>query len=61
MAPEEASVIDTIFAPLGVALGAFISGLLIGFLGYQLLFIFAGVFLIAVVVLTQLAKPKKTF
>ena len=59
--PEEASVIDTIFAPLGVALGAFISGLLIGFLGYQFLFILAGVFLIAVIALTQLAPLEVCF
>lgn len=44
--PEEASAIDTVFSPLGVAFGAFISGLLISFLGYQLLFIFGGIFVI---------------
>jgi len=46
--PEEAGAIDTIIAPLGVALGALISGLLIGFLGYQLLFIIGGIFVIIV-------------
>jgi len=51
--PEEAGAIDTIFAPLGVALGALISGLIIGFLGYQLLFILGGVF---VVILAFLMK-----
>ena len=46
--PEEAGAVDTIFSPLGVALGALISGLIIGFLGYQLLFILGGVFIILV-------------
>jgi len=46
--PEEAGAIDTIFSPLGIALGALISGLLIGFLGYQLLFILGGVFVVIV-------------
>ncbi len=51
--PEEASAIDTIFAPLGVALGALVSGLLIGFLGYRLLFIFGGIFVVFVVFLAK--------
>jgi MFS family permease len=51
--PEEAGAIDTIFAPLGVALGALISGVIIGFLGYQSLFILGGIF---VVILTLLIK-----
>jgi len=46
--PEEAGAIDTIFSPLGVALGALISGLILGFLGYQLLFILGGVFVMVV-------------
>jgi MFS family permease len=46
--PEEAGAIDTIFAPLGVALGALVSGLIIGFLGYQFLFVLGG-FLVVVV------------
>jgi len=46
--PEEAGAIDTVFAPLGVAFGAFISGLVISFLGYQSLFIFGGIFVIFV-------------
>jgi len=44
--PEEAGAIDTIFSPLGVALGAGIAGAIIGILGYQLLFIFGGIFVI---------------
>ena len=46
--PEEAGAIDTIFAPLGVALGALISGLIIGFLGYQLLFLLGGIFVVII-------------
>jgi MFS family permease len=46
--PEEAGAIDTIFSPLGVALGALISGAIIGFLGYQLLFIIGGIFVVIV-------------
>ena len=41
--PEEAGAIDTVFAPLGVALGAFVSGLIIVPLGYGFLFILGGV------------------
>ena len=51
--PEEAGAVDTIFAPLGVALGALIAGLIIGSLGYQLLFLLGGIFLIAVVFLVK--------
>lgn len=55
--PEEAGAIDTIFSPLGVAFGALISGLIIGFLGYQLLFILGGIFVILVGFLSKkLAK-----
>ncbi len=46
--PEEAGAIDTIFAPLGVALGAFIAGLIIGPLGYGLLFILGGLFVLII-------------
>lgn len=46
--PEEAGAIDTIFSPLGIALGALISGIIIGFLGYQLLFILGGAFVVLV-------------
>ncbi len=44
--PEEAGALDTIFSPLGTAFGALISGLVIGFLGYQYLFILGGVFVL---------------
>ncbi len=56
--PEEAGAIDTVFSPLGVAFGAFISGLLIGFLGYQLLFILGGIFVIFVSILAKSAFAK---
>jgi MFS family permease len=51
--PEEAGALDTIFSPLGVALGALISGAIIGFLGYQLLFILGGIFVIIVGILAK--------
>ncbi len=51
--PEEASILDTIFAPLGIALGTLISGAIIGFLGFQFLFIVGGVF---VIIMTLFAK-----
>ncbi|MDI6591370.1 MAG: MFS transporter [Patescibacteria group bacterium] len=51
--PEEAGAIDTIFSPLGVALGALISGIIIDFLGYQLLFILGGLFVIGVGLLSR--------
>jgi len=50
---EEAGAIDTIFSPLGVALGALISGLIIGFLGYQLLFILGGAFVVLISLLSR--------
>ncbi|MFA4999066.1 MAG: MFS transporter [Candidatus Paceibacterota bacterium] len=54
---EEAGAIDTIFSPLGTALGSLIPGLLIGFLGYQFVFIAGGAFVIFVaVVLRRVAK-----
>ena len=46
--PEEAGALDTVFSPLGVATGALISGTIIGFLGYQPLFILGGIFIITV-------------
>jgi len=43
--PEESAAIDTIFAPLATATGALIGGLIIGFLGYPLIFILFGILL----------------
>lgn len=57
--PEEAGAIDTIFSPLGVALGAFFSGLAIGFLGYQSLFVFGGIFVILVCLAAKIGFAKQ--
>jgi len=46
--PEEAGAIDTIFSPLGTALGSFISGFLIVILGFNFLFVLGGIFVLAV-------------
>lgn len=56
--PEEAGAIDTIFAPLGTALGSLISGFAIAFLGYNLLFIVGGIFVFLMLSLGQLAKKR---
>ena len=56
--PEEAGAIDTIFAPLGGALGSFIAGLIIGFLGYGNTFIFGGLFVIIVTCLSMIFVKK---
>jgi MFS family permease len=57
--PEEAGAIDTVFAPLGIALGALAAGMIIGFLDYGPLFIFGGVFVVLVVlILRYLSKEK---
>ena len=40
--PEEAGAIDTIFQPLGIALGAFFSGLIISVLSFNFIFIAGG-------------------
>ena len=45
--PEESAAIDTIFAPLATAVGAIIGGLIIGPLGYPLIFIFGGILIFA--------------
>ena len=56
--PEEAGAIDTIFSPLGGALGSFIAGLVIGFLGYGNTFIFGGIFVIIVACLSMIFVKK---
>jgi predicted MFS family arabinose efflux permease len=58
--PEEAGALDTIFSPLGVAFGSLISGIIIGSLGYSLLFVLGGGFVLLVGLLGRkfwLAKP----
>ena len=47
--PEEAGAIDTIFSPLGMALGSLVSGFLLVCLGYNLLFILGGIFVFGAV------------
>jgi MFS family permease len=46
--PEEAGAIDTVFAPLGTALGSLVAGFLIGFLGFNLMFILGGISIAAI-------------
>jgi len=41
--PEESAAVDTIFSPLSTAFGALIGGLIIGPLGYPLIFILSGI------------------
>ena len=43
--PEESAAVDTIFAPLATATGAIIGGLLIGSLGYPVIFVIGGILL----------------
>jgi MFS family permease len=57
--PEETGAIDTVFAPLGIALGALISGTIIGFLGYGPLFILGGVFVVFIVLLLRYLSKEK--
>jgi MFS family permease len=52
--PEQASAIDTIFSPLGIAIGSLISGLIIGFSGFNNLFILGGIFVIATAVIGKI-------
>ncbi len=40
--PEESAAIDTIFSPLATALGSLIGGLIIGILGFPLIFVLIG-------------------
>lgn len=46
--PKAAGSIDTIFSPLGVALGSLLGGFLIEFLGYRQLFFFGGIIVLLV-------------
>ncbi len=56
--PEEAGALDTIFSPLGVALGSLVSGLIIGFLGFNNLFIFGGIFVAVVAIIGRKLMSK---
>ena len=55
----EAGALDTMFSPLGTALGSLTAGFLIGPLGYQWLFFWGGVIVIILVVLSKIAKRKE--
>ena len=55
--PEESAAVDTMFSPLGISLGALVGGLIIGFIGYSLIFILGGAsVLIAVIFGRKFAK-----
>ena len=56
--PEEAAAFDTIFSPLGIALGSLSAGLLIGPLGYQWLFFFGGVITLLAIIPALVAGKK---
>jgi len=45
--PSEAGAIDTIFSPLGTALGALLGGILISYMSYSTIFIAGGIFVAA--------------
>jgi MFS family permease len=51
--PHGAAVLDTVFSPLGVALGSLIGGLLIGLIGYSGIFIFGGSLILIMLVLVN--------
>lgn len=53
--PEESAAVDTVFAPLATAVGALFGGLIIGLLGYPLIFILGGALIFGV---GKLAKTK---
>lgn len=44
--PHGAAVLDTIFSPLGTAIGALFGGLLIGYIGYSGIFISGGILIL---------------
>lgn len=56
--PEETGAVDTVFAPLGRALGALGAGLLIGVVGYSFLFAGGGVFIVAVLLLSWFLRKR---
>jgi predicted MFS family arabinose efflux permease len=54
--PAEAGALDTMFSPLGIALGSLTAGLLIGPLGYQWLFFWGGVIVVALVLIVNFQR-----
>jgi MFS family permease len=57
--PEEAGALDTMFAPLGVALGSLVAGLLIDPLGFQWLFFSGGAAVLSVTFVSWIFIAKK--
>ena len=57
--PEEASALDTIFSPLGAALGSLMAGLIIDFLGFSNLFIVGGIFVLVVAIIGERLTRKE--
>jgi predicted MFS family arabinose efflux permease len=51
--PSEGGALDTIFSPLSIALGSFIGGYAITWLGYQWLFLISGAAVLAAVLLLK--------
>jgi MFS transporter, DHA1 family, multidrug resistance protein len=49
--PRGGAVLDTIFSPLGTALGALVGGLLIGYIGYSGIFILGGIMILLLALL----------
>ncbi|MDP2638099.1 MAG: MFS transporter [Candidatus Levybacteria bacterium] len=49
--PHGAAVLDTVFSPLGTAIGALLGGLLVGFIGYTGIFIFGGTLILLLAIL----------
>ncbi len=58
--PEESGAFDTIFSPLGIALGSLSAGLLIGPLGYQGLFFLGGASVLAITLASSFFVAKKS-
>ncbi len=56
--PKEAGALDTIFSPLGAALGSLLSGLIIGILGFSNLFILGGIFVFVVAMVGKKLSQK---
>lgn len=50
--PKEAGAIDTIFSSLGIALGSLTGGLLVGYLGYSMVFIIGGIIVLFLSLIT---------
>jgi MFS family permease len=56
--PGEAGALDTVFSPLGIALGSLIGGVLIEPLGYRWLFILGGVLIIGCIALAGFTQKR---